>query len=179
MNSLIKKVQSGDELAFKQLTLSIENDLYRVARTRLSNDDDIKDAIQNTMIIIYENVKKIRNTEYFKSWMIHVLINECNKIYNSNKKNSELYNKVITDVDFNTFDNSIQEVQDKLSFDSLIEKLNYDEKIVITLYYNSQFSCRQISKILKTNINTVKSRLTRAKNKLKKYYKEVSFSGSK
>ncbi len=179
MNSLIKKVQSGDELAFKQLTLSIENDLYRVARTRLSNDDDIKDAIQNTMIIIYEKAKKIRNTEYFKSWMIHVLINECNKIYNSNKKNSELYNKVITDVDFNTFDNSIQEVQDKLSFDSLIEKLNYDEKIVITLYYNSQFSCRQISKILKTNINTVKSRLTRAKNKLKKYYKEVSFSGSK
>ena len=179
MNSLIKKVQSGDELAFKQLTLSIENDLYRVARTRLNNDDDIKDAIQNTMIIIYEKAKKIRNTEYFKSWMIHVLINECNKIYNSNKKNSELYNKVITDVDFNTFDNSIQEVQDKLSFDSLIEKLNYDEKIVITLYYNSQFSCRQISKILKTNINTVKSRLTRAKNKLKKYYKEVSFSGSK
>ena len=116
----------------------------------MSNDDDIKDAIQNTMIIIYEKAKKIRNTEYFKSWMIHVLINECNKIYNSNKKNSELYNKVITDVDFNTFDNSIQEVQDKLSFDSLIEKLNYDEKIVITLYYNSQFSCRQISKILKT-----------------------------
>ena len=58
MNSLIKKVQSGDELAFKQLTLSIENDLYRVARTRLSNDDDIKDAIQNTMIIIYEKAKR-------------------------------------------------------------------------------------------------------------------------
>ena len=96
----------------------------------------------------------------------------------SNKKNSELYNKVITDIDFNTFDNSIQDVQDKMNFDSLIKKLNYDEKIVITLYYNSQFSCKQISEILNINVNTVKSRLTRGKNKLKKYYEEVNYNGA-
>ena len=52
MEDIIKRVQEGDEIAFKQLTQSIENDLYRVAKTRLSDDDDIKDAIQNTMIII-------------------------------------------------------------------------------------------------------------------------------
>ena len=179
MNDLVKKIQSGDELAFKQLTLAIENDLYRVAKTRLNSDDDINDAIQNTMIITYKNAKKIKNIDYFKTWMIHVLINECNKIYNSNKRNRELYNKVITDVDFNTFDSSIQDIQDKMNFDLLIEKLNYGEKIVITLYYNSQFSCKQISKILKINVNTVKSRLTRAKNKLKKYYEEVNFNGAK
>lgn len=178
LNDLIKKVQLGDEIAFKQLTLLIENDLYRVAKTRLNNDDDIKDAIPNTMMITYKNAKRIRNIEYFKTWMIHVLINECNKIYNSNKKNSELYNKVITDIDFNTFDNSIQDIQDKMNFDSLIKKLNYDEKIVITLYYNSQFSCKQISEILKINVNTVKSRLTRGKNKLKKYYEEVNYNGA-
>lgn len=179
MNDLIKKVQLGDELAFKQLTLTIENDLYRVAKTRLNSDDDIKDAIQNTMIITYKNAKKIRNIDCFKTWMVHVLINECNKIYNSNKRNSELYNKVITDIDFNKFDNSIQDIQDKMSFDSLIKKLNYDEKIVFTLYYNSQFSSKQISEILKISVNTVKSRLTRGKNKLKKYYEEVNFYGAK
>ena len=178
LNHLIKQKHLGDEFAFKELTLLIENDLYRVAKTRLNSDDDIKDAIQNTMMITYKNAKKIRNIEYFKTWMIHVLINECNKIYNSNKKNSELYNKVITDIDFNTFNNSIQEVQDQINFDSLIKKLNYDEKIVITLYYNSQFSCKQISEILKINVNTVKSRLTRGKNKLKKYYEEVNYNGA-
>lgn len=178
LNHLIKQIQLGDEFAFKELTLLIENDLYRVAKTRLNSDDDIKDAIQNTMMITYKNAKKIRNIEYFKTWMIHVLINECNKIYNSNKKNSELYNKVITDIDFNTFNNSIHEVQDQINFDSLIKKLNYDEKIVITLYYNSQFSCKQISEILKINVNTVKSRLTRGKNKLKKYYEEVNYNGA-
>lgn len=178
LNHLIKQIQLGDEFAFKELTLLIENDLYRIAKTRLYSDDDIMDAIQNTMLITFKNSKKIKNIDSFKTWMIHVLINECNKIYNFNKKSTELYNKVIIDTNFDTFDNSIQNVQDTINFDSLINKLNYDEKIVITLYYNSQFSCKQISEILKINVNTVKSRLTRGKNKLKKYYEEVNYNGA-
>ena len=168
MEDIIKRVQEGDEIAFKQLTQSIENDLYRVAKTRLSDDDDIKDAIQNTMIITYKNARKIKDINCFKTWMIHVLINECNKIYKKNKKNNEIFNKLIIDSGFENYEDSIQEINNKMSFDKLIEKLNYDEKIVLTLYYNSGLSYTQISKILKINVNTIKSRLTRSVNKLKK-----------
>lgn len=179
MEDIIKRVQEGDEIAFKQLTQSIENDLYRVAKTRLSDDDDINDAIQNTMIITYKNARKIKNVNCFKTWMIHVLINECNKIYKKNKKNNEIFNKLIIDSGFENYEDPIQEVNNKMSFDKIIEKLNYDEKIVLTLYYNSGLSYTQISKILKINVNTIKSRLTRSVNKLKKYYKEVKINDSK
>ena len=57
---MIAKLQRGDEEAFKELTHLIENDLYRVARTRLKDMDDIYDAIQNTMMYTYRNVKKIK-----------------------------------------------------------------------------------------------------------------------
>lgn len=57
MEELIKKIQTGNELAFKKLTQNIENDLYRIAKTRLIDDDDINDAIQNTMLITYKNSK--------------------------------------------------------------------------------------------------------------------------
>ena len=179
MEDIIKRVQEGDEIAFKQLTQSIENDLYRVAKTRLSDDDDIKDAIQNTMIITYKNARKIKDINCFKTWMIHVLINECNKIYKKNKKNNEIFNKLIIDSRFEHHEDPIQEVNNKMSFDKIIEKLNYDEKIVLTLYYNSGLSYTQISKILKINVNTIKSRLTRSVNKLKRYYKEVKINDSK
>lgn len=179
MEDIIKRVQEGDEIAFKQLTQSIENDLYRVAKTRLSDDDDIKDAIQDTMIITYKNARKIKDINCFKTWMIHVLINECNKIYKKNKKNNEIFNKLIIDSGFENYEDSIQEINNKMSFDKLIEKLNYDEKIVLTLYYNSGLSYTQISKILKINVNTIKSRLTRSVNKLKRYYKEVKINDSK
>ena len=82
MEELIKKIQAGDEMAFKKLVQNIENDLYRLAKTRLNDNDDIKDAIQNTMLITYKNARKIKNYDEFKTWMLRVLINECNKIYN-------------------------------------------------------------------------------------------------
>ncbi len=174
MEELIRKIQNGDEEAFKQLVQSIENDLYRIAKTRLRSDDDIMDAIQNTMIYTYKNSKKIKNLEFFKTWMIRILINECNKIYNSNKKNYEIFNRIVKNSSFYSYDNSIQKINDKINFENLINTLNYNERIIITLHYNSQFSCSQIAKILNISVNTVKSRLTRGTNKLKKLYEEVN-----
>ena len=173
MEELIKKIQKGDEVAFKQLTQSMEKDLYVIAKLRLKNDDDIKDAIQNTMISVYKNAKKMRNIKYFKTWMFRILINECNKIYNSNNRKNNILDKLKVNSTYNNYENSIQLIDDKLNFESIINQLNYDEKIIITLYYHSQFSCAEISKLLKININTVKSRLKRAKDKLKKQYGEV------
>lgn len=179
MEDILKRIQEGDEVAFKQLTQKIENDLYRVAKTRLLDDDDIKDAIQNTMLITYKKAKKIKDIKCFKTWMIRVLINECNKIYNKNKRNNDIFNKIIIDSGFEHYEDPIQEVNNKMNFDLLISRLNYDERIVLTLYYNSGFSCIQISKILKKNVNTIKSRITRGVNKLRKYYEEVEVNDTK
>lgn len=172
MKDLIEKAQKGDELAFKQLTEIIIKDLYRIAKTRLNNEDDINDAIQNTMIITYKNIKKQKDIEFFKTWMIRVLINECNKIYNSNKRHIFIKNRITENPKINYFDTSIQEINDKLGFENLIKKLSYNEQIIITLYYNSDYSCEKISKILKMKKNTVKSIVLRARKKLKNFYEE-------
>ncbi len=177
MEELIKKIQTGDELAFKKLTQNVENDLYRIAKTRLIDDDDIKDAIQNTMLITYKNSKKIKNYEAFKTWMFRVLINECNKIYNKNKKNKVICEKILKGSVYEQYRDPIEEVHNKMNFDILISKLSYEERIALTLYYNSGLSYSQISKILKANENTIKSRITRAVQKLKKLYKEVETYG--
>lgn len=177
MEELIKKIQTGDELAFRKLTQNIENDLYRIAKTRLIDDDDIKDAIQNTMLITYKNSKKIKNYEAFKTWMFRVLINECNKIYNKNKKNKVIFEKILNGSVYEQYKDPIEDIHNKMNFDMLISKLSYEERIVLTLYYNSNLSYSQISKILKSNENTIKSRITRAVRKLKKLYKEVENYG--
>jgi RNA polymerase sigma factor, sigma-70 family len=179
LEELIKKIQAGDEMAFKKLVQNIENDLYRLAKTRLNDNDDIKDAIQNTMLITYKNARKIKNYDAFKTWMFRVLINECNKIYNKNKKSNVILDKIINNTDFTYYEDPIENIHDKMNFDILISKLKYEERIVLTLYYNSCLSYSQISKILKTNENTVKSRITRAIQKLKKLYKEAEVYGEK
>ena len=55
MEELIEKAKNDDKRAFSELIIAIEKELYLIAKTRLSNDDDIGDAIQET---IYKSYKK-------------------------------------------------------------------------------------------------------------------------
>lgn len=170
MEELIKKARKGDNQAFTELIQSIQNDLYRIAKIRLNNEDNVKDAIQNCIFNIYRNLDKLKKIEYFKTWAIKILINECNKIYHKIEKQYKLIE--ITDKkETIERDKAIKESNDKLDFELAMSHLNYEEKIVITLIYNNRYSCNEIAKILKTNVNTIKSRLLRGKEKLRKYYK--------
>ncbi|MCI8470463.1 MAG: sigma-70 family RNA polymerase sigma factor [Clostridia bacterium] len=170
MEELIIRSKNGDERAFTELILSMKNDLYRIGRTRLNDDNDISDAIQETMINAYKNLKKLKDNSNFKSWIIKILINECNRIYKKKSKNTKLFEKITIEEPVNSIDNSINNINAKLDFELLINQLSYEEKLIITLYYNNGYSCSEISNILNMNINTVKSKITRAKEKVKKYY---------
>ena len=55
--------------------------MYKVARGILDNDEDAADAIQDTILTCFEKIHTLKNPEYFKTWMIRILINECNKIH--------------------------------------------------------------------------------------------------
>lgn len=171
MEELIIRSKNGDERAFTELILTIKNELYRIGKTRLSDDNDISDAIQETMINAYKHLRKLKDNTNFKSWIIKILINECNKIYKKKSKKEKLFEKIVIEQKLDTMDNSITSINSKLDFELLTEKLNYEEKLIVALYYNSKYSCNEIADILHMNINTVKSKLTRAKEKIKKYYK--------
>ena len=169
MEELVAKSKKGDSKAFTELIHSIKNYLYRIAKTRLNSDDDIGDAIQETMIIAYKKLKKLKDNSKFKSWIIKILINECNLIYKKRKKQNDIYEKVEINTVLGNEDESIHMINSKLDFELLINQLNYEERLIITLFYNNRYSCSEISEILNMNVNTVKSKLKRAKEKIKNY----------
>ena len=81
IEELVKLAKNGDKDAYTKLILLIKEDMFKVARARLNNEDDIHDAVQNTIINAYVNITKLRNNQYFKTWVTRILINECNRIY--------------------------------------------------------------------------------------------------
>ncbi len=170
MKELIKKAQKGDKKAFTDIILQIRNDLYKIAKTRISSDDDIEDLIQDTMIETYKHIKKLREPEKFKMWVIKILINKCNKLY------KKKYRKDISIDEYNLENyiilNSQKDIEDDLNFYYLIRNLKYEERIVLVLHYMEQYSVKDISKILKINENTVKTHLYRAREKIKKILNE-------
>lgn len=86
MEELVIKAQKGDKEAFTELIYEIRHDLYKIARCRLSCEDDIEDAVQETMIIAFKNIRKLNKSDSYKKWIIKILINKCNQIFNKNKK---------------------------------------------------------------------------------------------
>lgn len=171
LNTLLIKSINGDKDAYVQLIESIYNDLYKIAKIRLNNIDDINDAINETILKSYENLSKLKNLEYFKTWIIRILINECNNIYRENQKQNHISNILVNHAKMYS-GNHIEQAEDEIEFNELISKLNYNEKMVVLLHYKCDFSVKQIAEILNINLNTVKSRLHRAKNKIKEEYNE-------
>lgn len=165
MEFLINQSKNGNKEAFTELILKYKEDLYRIAKMRLSDDYDIDEAVQETMIAAFNSIKKLKENKYFKTWIIKILINKCNKIYLKNKKQNkinttyDLSNSVATD--------TISIIENKFDFYSLIKLLNYEERIAMVLYYVYDYKIKDISKILKTNENTIKARLARGKDKIK------------
>lgn len=166
MNTLIETAKNGDKEAFTKLIILIKTDLYKIARMRFKCDDDINEAVQETIIEAFKSINKLRNIEYFKTWIIKILINNCNKIYKQNRKNNLVdYENVVEIDNRNNIENKIND----LDFYILIDILNYEERIIITLYYLEEFTTKEISKILNKPEGTIKSKLSRAKVKIKKH----------
>ena len=170
MEELEKKKKKGDEQAFTELIISLESDLYKIARMKLECNDDINEAVQETIIEAFKSIKKVKKSEYFKTWLIRVLINKCNKIYKKEKRNEIIkkYNSTINNQPVNY--NEEKKISE-LDFFILIKSLNYDERISLTLYYLEKFTTKEISEILKEPESTIRNRISRAKQKLRKIYK--------
>ena len=92
--SIVLRAKKNDKDAFTELILNIEECLYNVARIRLKSEEDINDAIQETEIIAFKSIKKLEHPKYFKTWIIKILINECNKIYRKNTKHFNIFKKI-------------------------------------------------------------------------------------
>ena len=167
LEELILMAQAGDEEAFTNMILYIKDDLYKIAKTRIANETDIEDAIQETMIETYKSIKKLNDPNKFKKWVIKILINKCNRIYRK---------KYTTEISIDEYNietlksNNIIDVENKLNFYDIIKILNYEERLIIILYYMEDYSVKEIKSILKMNENTINTHLYRARQKLKKNY---------
>lgn len=154
----VRLAKKGDKEAFGRLIELNKVSMYRVALSMVSNKEDIEDAIQNSIIKAYEGIIYLKKNEYFKTWLIRILINECKGIL-------KVKNRVIHIEDIS---NDIGVVQDFSNLEIIyaINSLEEDLKVVTTLFYFEDIPQKEIAKILDIPEGTVRSRLSRARNKL-------------
>ena len=162
----VRKAKEGDADEIGNIIMENMQSMYRVAFSILKNEEEIYDAISNTTVIVFEKIKTLKKEEFFKTWLTRILINECYKIYNQNKKIIYLENCSSETLEGMKF--TEKDRLDEIDTRNLIKGLNKDLKETVTLYYLEDFSVKEIAKILEVPEGTVKSRLSRARKDLEK-----------
>lgn len=137
--------------------------IFRIAFAILRNRADSEDAAQNAVLKAYTNLDTLKERRYFKTWLIRILKNECVNVLHAQKPVSNLddcasvgYEMQVPDMDLNR------------AFDLLTD----DERLAITLYYYEGYSTKEIAKICEVNDGTIRTRLSRARETLRKQLSE-------
>ena len=143
MTDLIKKAIYGDTDAFLELMDVNSLAMYKVAKGILGNDDDVADAVQNTILTCFEKLNTLKNAPLFQNLDDSDFNNECNKILSHYKKfNWDEEIPLIGQMDM-----SIAEFE----FKEMLGRIDAPYRIILLLYYVEGFRISEIAEILDLN----------------------------
>ncbi len=163
-NILVKKAKKGDGEAYISLIKEYEQVLYKVASRILYNDEDVADALQETIMTGYEKIHTLKNDSNFNTWICRILINKCNYILNKSK------NEIVLDDILPVTQKANNNDFLKIELEEALNSSNKDYKLAMILYYIVGLSTREISEMIRESEGTIKSRLSRAKTILRENY---------
>jgi len=159
---LIQKAKRHDRKAFAELMTSNGKSMYKVAKAILKNDEDVADAMQETALACWEKIENLKKDDYFKTWLIRILINKCNVIYRQKMKMIPNDNLPETAAAEDGYAN--------VEWMELLECLEEKHRTVIILYYVEGFKVKEIARMLDVSESTVKGRMVTARKKMEEIY---------
>ena len=177
--SIIKQVLGGDADAFEHIVKKYEKKVYNLALRYLKNRDDALDLSQEVFIQVYNNLAQFRGDSQFSTWIYRVTYNKCVDMLRKTQKLRR--NVVMSTDDENFFETrdcraSIEEDYEGretlVTVMKIIDTLPSEQRDVVILRYIKDLSYSQIADVLEIAEGTVKSRLNRARLKIKEQLKE-------
>ncbi|RUS45668.1 RNA polymerase sigma factor [Cohnella sp. AR92] len=157
---LAAKATAGDSEAFITLIRQLENSLHFMAKSLLSKDEDVADALQETILKAYKAVSALREPKYFKTWIFRILINECRNLI-AQHSGSIAYAEVPPV-------SSYSGDYEKVDLREAVDRLDEPQRLAVILHYFEDLPLRQVARILDISESAVKMRLSRARDALQR-----------
>lgn len=170
-NQLVEEAKAGNEAAFEELLLLHTEQLYRTAYLYVGNREDALDVVQETSYKAYIGLAKLKESTYFSTWLIRILIYTAYDHLRKRKKTFFFEKEALSE--FNEAEANLAEFE----LLQVIGKLRKKYRDVILLHYFQELSVKEVSTVLEIPEGTVKTYLYRGRNQLKKKLKGVTENG--
>ncbi|WP_019122142.1 sigma-70 family RNA polymerase sigma factor [Brevibacillus massiliensis] len=151
-----------DDTAFYQLMQEHKQQLYRLAFAYLKNEQDALDAVQETTYRAYKQLPRLREPQYFHTWLIRILLNYCHDQTKAKKR----WKLIETFREEHSHPDDMQ--HERVHLELAIEQLGPKYKQVIILKYFEDMTIAEIARVIGRPEGTVKTRLHQALSQLRK-----------
>ncbi|MBR6646866.1 MAG: sigma-70 family RNA polymerase sigma factor [Clostridia bacterium] len=174
---LIDQAIKGDVESFEQLISPYTKQLLNYTFRMLKNREDAEDALQDTYIKVYNSLKSFQGNSSFRTWLYKIATNVCLDHLRKEKNASNVsLNQTTPDGEYefqvpdDTYSPEIA-AKKKAAFRALnaaMNNLEHDQRQAVSLRDIHGFSYDEIAQVTDTTIGTVKSRINRARQALRK-----------
>ncbi len=171
LTTIVALAQNRDIKAIETLIRREQKHIYAIFSHLTAEKEDVADLTQETLVKMAKNIKNLKSPEHYGQWRNKII---SNTFYDYTKKHNIQYAEMDEDKLNEIKDNSLCEPGDKCIFSEIEDlvkkaliKLPQHLRLSIVLREYEGLSYEDISKITNTTIGTVKSRISRARLRLK------------
>lgn len=152
---MVKKAKQGDRETLLQLIMQQKEDYYKLAYVYMKNPEDALDAMEDMIVILYENIHRLRKEGSFYSWSKTILVNCCKNLLRKNKRlvSLDTIGEQINESPFG-------EKEAQIVLEQHLSRLSEKQQEAIKLRYYLDLDYQSIADILKIPVGTVKSRIS-------------------
>jgi len=169
-DTIIQNAARGDMRAFEKIYTITSGLVYATALRIILNRTDAEEIMQDVYVKVHKSIKKFKVGTSFPSWIYRITVNTAINAYN--KKMKELrprddFDKAVhTEHHSPEIDKKINSADKEATLSRLLAQLNPDQRTCIVLREIQGLNYKEIAQTLNVNINTVRTRLKRARHAL-------------
>jgi RNA polymerase sigma-70 factor (ECF subfamily) len=173
----VQRCLNGEKDAFGALVDKYKNAVYGLAYREVRNFEDAQDIGQEVFIAAYKNLHTLKHPHRFGSWIYTITVNQCRMWLRKRARNPlTIASADGRESEFALQNRAIQQNRERKISDRLhdaIDELPESSRLVVILYYINGLTCKEIAAFTGTKLNTVKSKLNRARDALRMHLTEV------
>ena len=174
-DALVRRAARGDLDAFEALVQIHQHRIYALALRMTGSEEDAKDMAQEALLRIYRKLPDFRAEANFGTWVYRVTVNVCIDELRRRKRREQLSTEALSDSGLElssreaTPEEAVLQGEEGRQLQEAILRLPEDQRAAVVLRDVQGLSYEQVAESLQINVNTVKSRISRGRRRLREF----------
>jgi RNA polymerase sigma factor (sigma-70 family) len=156
---LVARAQTGDREAFEEIAASVVRRLYGTATLIIRDPDAASDAVQETLISVWQDLPSLRDPNAFDGWLNRILVRSCYKAIRGRRRSRIEVPVMEVDVPVGSDEHRVDALD---RIERAFRRLTTEHRTVLVLHHRLGLQMDEVAETIGIPVGTAKSRLHRA-----------------